>query len=186
MHLNLKLAVQGITWLGRLSETPLRTAGVFCCCRCAFSARFSMLRLRAAWSRQNLSGSAVSARIWANSTRFTSGFVPVQGLPSPAPRVGFSQPRRLGQGLGCEERRLRQRGAGKSPRLWWDSELSLEVAQWTQREAPTLEARRYHPGAPAGRGAGGVSAELGVPTRRAYFLGGRGGGIGPGRGTPGG
>lgn len=38
--------------------------------------------------------------------------------PLPAPQVGFSQLRRLGQGLGCEESRRPQRGTGKSLRLW--------------------------------------------------------------------
>ena len=39
---------------------------------------------------------------------------------------------------------------------------------------------------PPGGGRWKRSAELSVPTRRAYFLEGRGGGLGPGRGTPGG
>lgn len=38
--------------------------------------------------------------------------------PLLAPRVGFSQLRRLGQGPGCQESRRPQRGTGKSLRLW--------------------------------------------------------------------
>lgn len=52
---------------------------------------------------------------------------------SPSPSVGFSQLRRLGQGLGCEERRRPQRGAHKSPGLWWDAELGTEAGAEVSR-----------------------------------------------------
>lgn len=60
---------------------------------------------------------------------------------SPSPSVGFSQLRRLGQGLGCEERRRPQRGAHKSPGLWWDAELGTEAGAEVSRGGRPARAR---------------------------------------------
>lgn len=88
-----------------------------------------------------------------------AGKVPAPAGPSPAPRVGFSQRRRLGQGLGCERSRHSQLGARKSPRLWWDSELSpepagAEVSSWEPAARAGTGRRRRSSPAP---GAGGAS-----------------------------
>ncbi|XP_010860248.1 PREDICTED: trophoblast glycoprotein [Bison bison bison] len=174
---------------GEPFRNSLAGSWAFSCCRCTFAAHFPTLLLCYA---SIYLVTALSAQIRANFTRCTSGFVPVQAAevgPGAGVRgVGARSAERtskdscnlklpLRPNLDVEERSGRGRRPRKAGRPRRRSRSgSCGRRQQKRREVP--------PGGGGRKTSGRRSAEPSVPTGRAYFLEGRGGGLGPGGGRP--